>query len=134
MWAEVVHGGGSRPEVAAITALLGNAVRDAEPALQAAYALQVDQGEAAALALADRNRHALLLIDDGRGRRVAAAHGLRHLGTLGLLLRAKRHGLIPQITPELQSLRDHGLFVDAHTVREVLRAAGETDVPTAPTT
>lgn len=78
VWAEVVQGGGTRPEVAAITTLLAHAVREAEPALQAAYALQVDRGEAAALGLADRHRHALLLIDDGRGRRfpVTAAMGI----------------------------------------------------------
>ena len=75
--------------------------------------------------LAAGNPHALLLIDDGRGRRLAAANGLRHLGTLGLLLRAKRHGLIVAVAPELAALREHGLFVDDSLVREVLKAANE---------
>ena len=125
VWNEIVAHGEGRPEVAEIVTLFASAIRDADPDLQAAFALQVDAGEAAALALAAKNRHALLLIDDRRGRRLAAASGLRHLGTLGLLLRAKRHGLIVAIAPELAALRQHGLFVDEHLVREVLKAANE---------
>lgn len=125
VWREVVAHGENRPEVAQIVAMLGHAVRDADPELQAAFELQVDAGEAGALALAAKNRHALLLIDDRRGRRVAAVSGLRHLGTLGLLLRAKRRGLIAALAPELEALRQHGLFVDQGLVEEVLKAAGE---------
>ena len=125
VWREVVARGENRPEIAQIVATFSGSVRDADPELQAAFELQVDAGEAAALALAAKNRHALLLIDDRRGRRVATASGLRHLGTLGLLLRAKRHGLIAAVALELAALRQHGLFVDERLVEEVLKAAGE---------
>ncbi len=121
--------GENRLEVAKLAALFSASVREPDPDLQAAFRLQVDAGEAAALALAMRHRHALLLIDDARGRRVAALSGLRHMGTLGLLLRAKHEGLIPAVAPELAALRAHGLFVDPQLVQQVLIAAGESSVP-----
>ncbi len=127
VWAEVVGRGEDRPEVTTIRELLAGAVRHADADLEAAFRLQVDAGEAAALALATKHRTALLLIDDARGRRVAAVSGLRHIGTLGWLLRAKRAGLLSAIKPELAALRRHGLFMDAELIRAVLEAAGETD-------
>lgn len=127
VWDEIIRGDTPRPEVPAILALLQGAVRAADQTLPAHYAQQVDCGEAAALALVTDHRHALLLIDDRRGRQVAAANGLRHIGTLGLLLRAKRHLLLDRIAPELEALRRPGLFMDTRTCREVLLAAGEAE-------
>jgi predicted nucleic acid-binding protein len=51
-------------------------------------------GERAAIALAISHRADLILMDDRRGVAAALAQGLEAIGTLGLLDRAARHGLI----------------------------------------
>ena len=107
--------------------MLQGAVRAADQTLPAHYAQQVDCGEAATLALVTDHRQALLLLDDHRGRQVAAANGLRPIGTLGGLLRAKRDLLLDRIAPELEALRRPGLCMNTRTCREVLLAAGEAE-------
>jgi predicted nucleic acid-binding protein len=54
----------------------------------------LDAGEAEALALARSIRADLLLIDDRDGVAVASSYGFAATGTLGVLARAARHGLI----------------------------------------
>jgi predicted nucleic acid-binding protein len=48
------------------------------------------------------------------------------MGTLGLLLRAKRRNLIEQMKPLLASLKEHGMFVSRDLEARTLLAAGET--------
>src|SRR5438876_1236088 len=59
------------------------------------YAQSVDFGEAEAIALAQELRADHLLIDERKGRQLAARQGLPILGLLGVVLLAKRHNLVP---------------------------------------
>ena len=65
---------------------------------------QLDTGEAEAVALALEQR-ALLIIDERRGRRVAQALSIPRIGTLGVLVRAKKRGLIDVARPLIDQLR-----------------------------
>ena len=49
--------------------------------------ISLDDGEAEALALTQETGADLLLMDDGEGRRIAEAVGIKLTGTIGLLLR-----------------------------------------------
>jgi predicted nucleic acid-binding protein len=52
--------------------------------------------------------------------------GLRTIGLLGVLLRAKSAGLLPSVRPLLDALqRDAGFWVSATLYEQVLRLAGE---------
>ncbi len=125
VWHEVVVRGGDRPEVARIVDELGDCIREPEPVVFAAYRLQIDAGEAAALAVAASNPGALLLMDDARGRRLAQVQGFACLGTLGLLVRAKRQGHLALVEPEVRALVREGIYLSDAIVRQVLQAAGE---------
>jgi predicted nucleic acid-binding protein len=66
----------------------------------------LDRGEAAAIPLAER-LGADLLCDDAAGRAEARRRGISVVGTLGVLLLAKRKGLLPKIRPVMESMVGH---------------------------
>jgi predicted nucleic acid-binding protein len=51
--------------------------------------------------------------------------GIRHRGTLGVLLDAKRAGLVAAVQPILDRLQSLDFRLDARTRRDVLELAGE---------
>nr|WP_278003375.1 DUF3368 domain-containing protein [Nodosilinea sp. TSF1-S3] len=86
----------------------------------------IDLGEAAAIALALELNAELLLMDERRGRTLAQNCGLNVTGLLGVLLQAKRKGLIPLIKPIIDELIDKADFrLSKHLYMTVLEAAGE---------
>lgn len=95
------------------------------PAVRAAEGLDV--GEAVALSLAVEIHADAILIDERRGHEVAIQLGLRTIGLLGILLRAKSAGMISYIAPLIELLeRDAGFWISEKLRREVLRLADET--------
>ncbi len=84
----------------------------------------LDAGEAQAICLA-RDLRAVLLMDERRGRKMASALGIPHVGTCGLLVKAKREGLIEAVSPLLDRLMIAGYFLAPALVGDTLRVAGE---------
>jgi len=82
-------------------------------------------GETEVLMLALELREAVVVLDDALGRRVAETLGLSLTGTLGLLLDAKRVGLVPAVAPLLDQLQALRFRLAAHTRAAVLKLAGE---------
>jgi predicted nucleic acid-binding protein len=66
-----------------------------------------------------------VVIDDLEAKRCAKAMGLTIIGTLGIVGRAKRAGLIEQAGPIVQRLRETGLYVSDELIRLLLREVGE---------
>ena len=64
----------------------------------------LDLGESEAIVLADSLADSLLLMDERKGRQIALNMGIQIIGTLGILLHAKRLGLVPHIKPLLDTL------------------------------
>ena len=67
----------------------------------------------------------LVILDDGLARRFAETLNLPLTGTIGLLLDAKRAGLIEAIAPLLDQLQEHRFRRASHTRQAILRSAGE---------
>lgn len=88
--------------------------------------VQLDTGEAAVLTLARLFPGAEVLMDERKGRRLAERlFGLRVLGTGGLLLRAKRAGLIPAVQPVLVAMKNNGYHLSDRLMQAIWQAAGE---------
>jgi predicted nucleic acid-binding protein len=97
-----------------------------DTALLARLRAHLDEGEAAALTLAAEVKADLLLLDERAARRHAFSLGLRCAGLLGILLAAKRAGLLSNIKPVLDDLiANAGFWVSAPLYDQILRAAGE---------
>lgn len=86
----------------------------------------LDRSEAEAIALAAAQEPMIaVLLDDNPARRVALNAGLVVVGSGGILVLAKRRGLIPAIQPHLGNLRAAGLYLSSAVVARLLEAAGE---------
>ena len=70
--------------------------------------LELDSGEASAIALAMETPERTIIIDESKGRSVAKRLGLRVTGTIGILIKAKDNGLIESGHKILAKLEDHG--------------------------
>lgn len=86
---------------------------------------ELGPGETAALSIAKRDGLPVLL-DDLDARVLAKNLNLPVIGTLAILVLAKRRRLIDEAGPPIKKLRESGYFVSAPLVREVLAALGET--------
>jgi predicted nucleic acid-binding protein len=94
--------------------------------LARALMLELDQGEAAAIALVLEQGQSQILTDERDGRAKAKALGLKPVGVLGVLLRAKIEGDLVSVKEAMQALRvDAGFFIDDHLFEAILTEAGE---------
>lgn len=87
---------------------------------------ELDLGEAAAIALMLEGKGDLLLMDERRGRAVAAREGLAVVGVIGVLLEARQRGLIASLASVISELEQiAGFRISPRLKQRVLQAAGE---------
>lgn len=86
---------------------------------------ELDPGEAEALILAEEMSADWVLLDESKARRIPKTLDLSHVGTVGLLLLAKRRGYITEVRPLLDELRKKRFHLSDHVYQSVLREAGE---------
>jgi len=123
--AEVTGARAGAPGAAEVAAQPWFEIQTADPASLAPLLILVGRGEAEAIALAQREPDSVLLMDDLRARKLADRLGLRRMGTVALLARAKRDGLIPQLKPALDGLRANGIFIRQELADAALKEVGE---------
>lgn len=122
---EVVGQGGRRgePEVNQASWISRQPVRDVNAV--ASLETELARGESEAIVLAREITADFVILDDARARQIAQRNGLRVIGLLGLLIRAKQLGLIEAIRPLLDDMIKAGFYVGEAIYRNVVEKAGE---------
>lgn len=85
----------------------------------------VNVGEAEAIVLALEEGIENIFIDDHKGRKVAQAQGLDPIGSIGVLLQAKKAGHIPEVKSCLDKLIANKIRIGKNLYKRALELAGE---------
>lgn len=114
----------NRPEGAIIAAALnaGWLTLESDTVKDSVWGL--DAGEAMTISAA-LTRRAGVLMDDRAGRQVAHRLGIPVIGVLGVLVLAKRKGLLPTIRQPIQHLVASGYYLAGRVIDDALRLADE---------
>jgi predicted nucleic acid-binding protein len=82
-------------------------------------------GESSVLAYAMMHRPMIAIIDDLSARHCAEVFKIPVSGTLGLVLTAKKRGVIPLARPVLEELRQCGMYLSDRVLNHALSFIGE---------
>ena len=95
------------------------------PSDSSTLSLLVDAGEAESIQLAlEQNAH-LLIIDDRKGRKIAKSRDIRIIGTGGILISAKKAGLLAKVSPVLNELANVGYRLSPGLCKRIIELANE---------
>jgi len=96
-----------------------------EDKLAVKYFLDLDAGEAEAIVLATEISADLIILDEKLGRHYAKHVNLQVTGTIGVLIKAKKVGLIEELKPVFDELTEKGVWISERLKKEILREIGE---------
>jgi predicted nucleic acid-binding protein len=122
---EIGRKGPHDPTVQAIGQAGWLSVVPTPPVPEPVRSCNLDDGETAVLAVAHGDPDAEVVLDDLAARRCSARLGIACLGSVGVILVAKRLGSIPAARPAIERLRLSGLYLDDDFVAEILKRLGE---------
>ena len=101
-------------------------VRDTGPVVPLVAAWDLGAGESAVLSWNLQHPEYQSVVDDLAARKFAKAFGIALCGTIGVIVVAKRAGIIPFARPLLKRLIDVDFRIDDRLFQTALRLAGET--------
>ncbi len=82
-------------------------------------------GESEVITLALQQDSHGVVLDDLQARKCAQILNLPLMGSLGLVVKAKKAGLLDTVKPAFEKLIASGLYLDSRLVNQVLTAVGE---------
>jgi uncharacterized protein len=92
------------------------------------YFLRKDlhEGESETIALAVEQNPEVVFLDESEARKTARVYGLNISGVIGILIRAKREGMIPSLREELDKLKyEAGFWIGDDVYRKALCSSWE---------
>jgi len=89
------------------------------------YQAKLHDGEVEVMMLANEVSADLLIIDDNAAKRTAKFLGFTVTGTLGVILKAKSEGIIPQVKPIVDEMLRQGFYISPKIIETVLKTANE---------
>ncbi|MDR2618055.1 MAG: DUF3368 domain-containing protein [Treponema sp.] len=114
-----------KPEASQIDAWARGKIQQAQKLPAKVTNLNLGKGETEAIALYWEKSADYLLVDEQRGRKIAASGGIKIIGTLGILLLAKRQGLIASLKPSLDILSGSTIRISDRLYKTILKLAQE---------
>lgn len=87
--------------------------------------LQIDRGEASAIALALETPESIVILDDFKARKIALRLGINYTGTIGVIIKAKLKGIIPSIKPILEKIKNTNFRISIDIEIKAFREADE---------
>jgi len=87
--------------------------------------MQIDKGEASAIALAIDNPGCTLILDDYKARKIADQLNIVYTGTIGVIVKAKLAGHIPFVKPLLEKIKQTNFRLSLEIETQALKEAGE---------
>ena len=87
--------------------------------------IELEQGEASALALGFDLPDSILILDDMKARKTAEKINLKYTGTFGVLLRAKKMGVIKELKPIIDKIKATNFRFSDELFSLLLKEAGE---------
>lgn len=89
------------------------------------YFLDLDSGEAEAIILATEIQADLIIMDEKLGRFHAKHADLKVTGIIGVLIKAKKQGIITGLKPLLHELTEKNVWIGDKLINEILAQSGE---------
>ena len=87
--------------------------------------LQLDKGEASAIALALETPHSTIILDDYKARQIAEKLKISYTGTIGVIIKAKLKGIVMSIKPILNKMKQSGFRLSTEIELQALKEAKE---------
>jgi len=122
---EIQRRGSGDPTVQAIEKTTWFQILEVSPAPDTIRVWDLGVGESSVLAWGYHNPGTTVIVDDLAARRCAATHGIPVRGTLGLVLIAKRRGVIPEARSVLEKLRRSGMYLSDRVLNQALTLVDE---------
>lgn len=82
-------------------------------------------GELEAITLYKKLDADVLLIDDNRAKKYASLNGVKVIGSLGVLIKAKEKGYIEMVKPFLDEIQKSEVYISKKLIEKVLEICGE---------
>ncbi len=124
VFSEIKAGEGKDHSVHATLSWAEHKVVEDIPVPQAIMAWDIGAGESQVIAHCLMGNYRAIL-DDNKARACASSFSIPIIGTLGIIMRAKQQGLIPQARPLIENLCNSGSFLSDKLIQEVLHKLGE---------
>jgi len=117
---ELIAGGKSQIGVQELESAAWLQIMEIKDSTKISLLYELDRGEAEVIILAQEQRTAEVIIDEKVARMQARILGLKVVGTLGLLLRAKNQGFIDEIRPLINKILEEGIYIHENIVRGIV--------------
>jgi hypothetical protein len=124
---EILQGGAIDAGVNAYRRAAWIRVEPLQASLDPLLTLVLDRGEASVIQLAREQAADCVLIDERKARKIArTAYGLKVIGSAGVLVEAKKQGILTSVGEALTQMREKGYWIHDRIVTAALEQAGET--------